>query len=109
MKFFKKKTKKKMKQKNSCIYIPAALEETSGVSILSAVRISSVLNAGESCAAAKPSLATLENDSLSPTVGGLDDATSELPKATTAMANEFIIVWNKNGTKCHINPLQEER
>lgn len=91
-----------MKQKNSCIYIPAALEETSGVSILSVVGISSVLNAGESCAAAKPSLATLENDSLSPTVGGLDDATSELPKATTAMANEFTIVWNKNGTKCHI-------
>lgn len=40
-----------------------------------------IFSAGESCAAAKPSLVTFENSFLSPTSGGLDDVTGELPKA----------------------------
>lgn len=42
--------------------------------------VSSILKDGESCAAAKPSLVTLENSCLPPR-GGLDDVTGELPKA----------------------------
>lgn len=44
-------------------------------------RASSNFNAGESCPAAKPSLATLEKSSLPATAGGLDDITAEFPNA----------------------------
>lgn len=60
---------------------PAASEEPWGTSILGRDWPSSVFKAGESCPAAKPNLATLENDCLSPIVGGLDDVTGGLPKA----------------------------
>lgn len=61
------------------IYLPLGLEL-----VATSVRVrllgSSNFKAGESCAAAKPSLVTFENRGLSPT-GGLTDTTAELPNA----------------------------
>lgn len=53
--------------------------------------VSSILKDGESCAAAKPSLVTLENSCLPPT-GGLDDVTGELPKARDELSKKLISI-----------------
>lgn len=62
------------------VYLPLGLELLA-TSVRGRLRGSSNFKAGESCAAAKPSLVTFENNGLSPTAGGLTDTTAGLPKA----------------------------
>ena len=59
--------------------VPSISEESLATSGLGRERASSIFNTGESCPAAKPSLATFENNFLSPIVGELDDTTAGLP------------------------------
>jgi len=75
--------------------IPVTPDESLVTSDLDTVFVSSILNAGESCAAAKPNLATFENNFLSPTVGGLDDITVELPNAYNRQQNNWSVISAK--------------
>lgn len=67
-------------KKRHRIRVPLAPGKSLFTSLMCRESVSSILKDGESCAAAKPSLVTLENSSLPPT-GGLDDITGALPKA----------------------------
>lgn len=79
------------KAHSNCIREIPSIPEGLLVTPLSGRELGSwIFRDGESCAAAKPSLVTFENSFLSPTVGGLDDVTGELPKAMTTWRWELI-------------------